>query len=157
MELDIVLILRTVATVLIILGLGYVFQKWMRQKFPTIPPPYDVDKPPNDATEEVSGLYTRVLAEGTGDSHPVATSTVTVQYTGWQTDGLMFDSSVTRGKPATFKVNQLIKGWQEGLQLMVEGENRRMWIPEDLAYGGSKGGPSGMLVFDVYLLKIHDD
>lgn len=157
MEFDPILIIRTIVTVLVVLGLGYAFQSWMRKKFPTIPPPYDVQGPPSDATEETSGLWTKVLIQGTGDTSPAADSTVTVQYTGWQTNGFMFDSSLSRGQPATFRVNQLIKGWQEGLQLMVEGENRRMWIPAELAYGeDGKGGPAGMLVFDVLLLKIHD-
>ena len=66
----------------------------------------------------------------------------------------MFDSSVVRGKPATFGLNQVIAGWTEGLQLMVEGEKRRLWIPEDLAYRGRPGAPAGMLVFDVELISI---
>ena len=79
---------------------------------------------------------------------------MTVHYSGWTTDGKLFDSSVTRGKPATFGLDQVIKGWTEGLQLMVEGEKRRFWIPEKLAYGGKAGNPAGMLVFDVELLEI---
>jgi peptidylprolyl isomerase len=66
----------------------------------------------------------------------------------------MFDSSVTRGHPATFGLNQVIAGWTEGVQLMVEGEKRRFWIPENLAYKGRPGAPKGMLVFDVELIKI---
>jgi peptidylprolyl isomerase len=65
----------------------------------------------------------------------------------------MFDSSVTRGQPATFPLGNVIAGWTEGLQLMVEGERARFWIPEKLAYQG-KQAPYGMLVFDVELLKI---
>jgi FKBP-type peptidyl-prolyl cis-trans isomerase len=78
---------------------------------------------------------------------------VTVHYTGWTTDGKMFDSSVVRGEPATFAVTEVIPGWTEGLQLMVEGEKRRFWIPEPLAYGG-RTEPKGMLVFDVELIQI---
>jgi peptidylprolyl isomerase len=65
----------------------------------------------------------------------------------------MFDSSVVRGQPATFGLNQVIAGWTEGLQLMAVGEKRRFWIPEKLAYQGMAGRPAGMLVFDVELLS----
>ena len=70
------------------------------------------------------------------------------------TETRMFDSSVTRGKPATFALNQVIAGWTEGVQLMVKGETRRFWIPQKLAYKGQSGRPQGMLVFDVELLNI---
>ena len=68
----------------------------------------------------------------------------------------MFDSSVLRGQTATFPLNRVIKGWQEGVQLMVEGEKTRFWIPAELAYAGSTrpGAPQGMLVFDVELIRI---
>jgi peptidylprolyl isomerase len=66
----------------------------------------------------------------------------------------MFESSRTSGQPATFAVNEVIAGWTEGLQMMVEGETRRLWIPEPLAYGGRPGSPQGVLVFDVELLRI---
>ena len=78
---------------------------------------------------------------------------MTVHYTGWTTDGKMFDSSVTRNMPATFPLNRVIAGWTEGVQLMVEGEKTRFWIPEKLAYKGERP-PLGMLVFDVELIKI---
>ena len=70
------------------------------------------------------------------------------------TDGKMFDSSVINKQPARFTLTGVIPGWTEGVQLMVEGEKRRFWIPEELAYKGRPGAPSGMLVFDVELLKI---
>jgi peptidylprolyl isomerase len=79
---------------------------------------------------------------------------VRVHYTGWTTDGQMFDSSVARNEPIAFGLNQVIAGWTEGVQLMVEGEKRRLWIPERLAYPGQRGAPQGMLVFDVELIKI---
>ena len=79
---------------------------------------------------------------------------VEVHYTGWTTDGKMFDSSVARGKPSSFPLNRVIKGWTEGVQLMVEGEKRRFWIPESLAYQGRAGRPAGMLVFDIELLGV---
>jgi len=116
--------------------------------------PKDVAKIPKKAKKTKSGLASRVLSKGTGTEHPVATSVVTVHYSGWTTDGKMFDSSVVRGNPATFGLNQVIPGWTEGLQLMVVGETRRIWIPEDLAYKGRAGRPAGMLVFDVELLEI---
>jgi peptidylprolyl isomerase len=97
-----------------------------------------------------------VLQKGTGKVHPLPTNRVTVHYTGWTTDGKMFDSSVTRGQPTTFGLNQVIKGWTEGVQLMVVGEKTRFWIPAELAYGTNPrpGAPSGMLVFDIELMNI---
>jgi FKBP-type peptidyl-prolyl cis-trans isomerase len=119
---------------------------------PVTPP--DVAAAPADAVHTKSGLVSEVLKAGTGKVHPKASSRVTVHYSGWTTDGKMFDSSVLRGTPATFGLGQVIPGWTEGVQLMVEGEKRRFWIPEALAYKGAPGMPAGMLVFDVELLKI---
>lgn len=116
--------------------------------------PDDVAEPPEDAEVTESGLAYRVLEEGDGEVHPTETDTVSVHYTGWQTDGEMFDSSVERGEPTSFPLNHVIDGWTEGVQLMVEGEKTRFWIPEDLAYGGQPGRPAGMLVFDVELIEI---
>src|ERR1041385_6831354 len=99
-----------------------------------IPPPPDVAAPPKDAKKTPSGLASKVIKPGTGKEHPAADELVTVNYTGWTTDGKMFDSSVTRGRAATFPLNRVIAGWTEGLQLMVVGETRRFWIPEPLAY-----------------------
>ncbi len=120
----------------------------------TIPAPADVAAPPADATRSGSGLSTKVLTAGPGTQHPRANSRVKVHYTGWTTDGQMFDSSVARDEPISFGLNQVISGWTEGVQLMVEGETRRLWIPEKLAYGGQHGAPQGMLVFDVELIRI---
>ena len=117
-------------------------------------PPLDVMAPPADATKLPSGLAYRVLQPGTGTVNPKRSSQVTVHYTGWTTDGQMFDSSVLRGQPATFGLDQVIRGWTEGVSLMVEGEKRRFWIPARLAYGNEEGKPRGTLVFDVELLKI---
>lgn len=116
-------------------------------------PPPDVAAPPADAVQTPSGLASKVVTPGTGSARPTATSRVTVHYSGWTTDGRLFDSSVTRGEPATFPLNKVIKGWTEGVQQMVVGETRRFWIPEDLAYQG-QSPPYGMLVFDVQLLEI---
>jgi FKBP-type peptidyl-prolyl cis-trans isomerase len=110
--------------------------------------------PPADAQVTASGLASKVLQAGTGSDHPLATDKVKVHYTGWTTDGKMFDSSVARGKPALFPLDKVIPGWTEGVQLMVEGEKRRLWIPEKLAYAGRADRPQGVLVFDVELLDI---
>jgi FKBP-type peptidyl-prolyl cis-trans isomerase len=120
-----------------------------------VPPvtPTDVKAPPADATKTASGLSYKVLQNGTGTRKPSATSNVEVHYTGWKTDGTMFDSSVMRGESITFPLNQVIAGWTEGVQLMVEGEKTRFWIPENLAYEG-RSEPRGMLVFDVELIRI---
>ena len=120
----------------------------------TIPAPSDVAAPPADAETTASGLASKVVDAGTGSDHPGPTSTVTVHYTGWHTSGEMFDSSVARGAPSSFPLNRVIRGWTEGVQLMVTGEKRRFWIPEELAYGGAAGFPAGMLVFDVELIAI---
>ncbi|MEW5980979.1 MAG: FKBP-type peptidyl-prolyl cis-trans isomerase [Acidobacteriota bacterium] len=119
---------------------------------PVTPP--DVAAAPADAQQTTSGLAYRVLRPGAGAAHPKSSSTVTVHYSGWTTDGQMFDSSVVRGEPASFGLNQVIKGWTEGVQLMVEGEKTRFWIPSKLAYDGAPDRPQGMLVFDVELIKI---
>jgi peptidylprolyl isomerase len=121
---------------------------------PTAPP--DVAAPPADAATTKSGLASKVIKAGTGTVHPKADSSVTVHYSGWTTDGKMFDSSVIRGAAATFPLDKVIKGWTEGVQLMVTGETRRFWIPGKLAYDGSNrpDAPKGMLVFDIELLAI---
>lgn len=116
--------------------------------------PSDVAAAPAEATVTASGLAYQILTPGTGTAHPKATSRVRVHYTGWTTDGEMFDSSVARGEPSEFNLNQVIPGWTEGVQRMVEGEKMRFWIPEKLAYNGMKGAPAGMLVFDVELIAI---
>jgi FKBP-type peptidyl-prolyl cis-trans isomerase len=122
-----------------------------------IPAPADVAAAPADAEKTASGLASKVLEKGTGKEKPGVEDSVKVHYTGWMTDGEMFDSSVKRGTPADFPLNGVIKGWTEGLQLMVVGEKRRFWIPANLAYGDTPrrpGAPHGTLVFDVELLGI---
>ena len=124
---------------------------------PQIPAPADVAAAPADAEKSATGLASKVLQKGTGTEKPNAWDKVKVHYTGWMTNGKMFDSSVQRGQPSEFPLNGVIKGWTEGLQLMVVGENRRFWIPANLAYGDTPrrpGGPAGTLVFDVELLGI---
>jgi peptidylprolyl isomerase len=114
--------------------------------------PPDVAGPPENATRRPSGLASVVLRRGTGAGHPNAASRVTVHYSGWTTDGELFDSSIPRDEPATFPLSRVIAGWTEGVQLMVIGEQRRFWIPEELAYQGREGSPAGMLVFDIELI-----
>lgn len=123
---------------------------------PGIPPPPDVAAPPANATKTASGIAWIIVKPGTGTIHPKPTSTVKVHYTGWKTNGEMFDSSVQRGQPAEFPLDQVIKGWTEGVQLMVLGEKRRFWIPGPLAYDliPDPTAPKGMLVFDIELLDI---
>src|SRR5205814_9125605 len=119
----------------------------------TIPAPPDVASAPADATKSSSGLASKVITKGSGKDHPTKDDVVVVQYTGWKTDGTMFDSSVGKGKPAIFGVSRVIAGFGEGLQLMVTGEKRRLWIPEALAYRGQRE-PKGMLVLDVELIDV---
>jgi peptidylprolyl isomerase len=119
-----------------------------------IPAPPDVAAAPADAEVTASGLASKVLTPGTGTDHPAASDQVKVHYTGWTTDGKMFDSSYSRGTPTTFQLTKVIPGWTEGLQLMTEGESRRFWIPKKLAYRGAPDKPEGMLVFDIDLLEI---
>jgi FKBP-type peptidyl-prolyl cis-trans isomerase len=120
-----------------------------------IPAPPDVAAPPADAIRTPSGLASKVLTPGRGTRHPRPNSRVRVHYTGWTTDGKLFDSSVTRGEPASFSLDGVIPGWTEGVQMMVEGEKRRFWIPAKLAYEGG-GGPQGILVFDIELIRIEN-
>lgn len=104
-----------------------------------------------------SGLQYIVDKEGTG-AQPTATDEVTVHYTGKLLDGTVFDSSVSRGEPATFPLNRVIPGWTEGVQLMKEGGKYTFFIPSDLAYG-PQGVPNAIpphatLIFDVELIKV---
>lgn len=123
---------------------------------PKVEAPADVAAAPADAKKTASGLAYKVLKPGDG-AKPSGTSTVRVHYSGWTTDGKLFDSSVKRGQPATFPLNAVIKGWTEGVQLMAVGEKTRFWIPAEMAYGETParpGAPAGMLVFDIELLEI---
>ncbi len=104
-----------------------------------------------------SGLQYKVIKPGTGAS-PKASDTVEVNYRGTLIDGTEFDSSFSRGQPATFQVGGVIKGWTEALQAMKEGAKWQIFVPADLAYGergaGGKIGPNATLIFEVELLKI---
>lgn len=104
-----------------------------------------------------SGLQYKVLSKGAGDEHPKASDRVRVHYHGTLIDGTVFDSSVDRGEPIEFSLNQVIRGWTEGLQLMVVGEKTRLFIPSELGYGNRPSGiiePGSVLIFDVELLGI---
>ncbi|MDE0825299.1 MAG: FKBP-type peptidyl-prolyl cis-trans isomerase [Akkermansiaceae bacterium] len=120
--------------------------------------PADVAVAPPEAEVTSTGLASKVLEPGQGSEQPSASDQVKVHYSGWTTDGELFDSSVVRGEPVTFGLGQVIPGWTEGLQLMTKGETRRFWIPAELAYGVNPppGAPAGMLVFDVELMGINE-
>jgi peptidylprolyl isomerase len=118
------------------------------------PPPPDVAKPPGDAKKSAKGVFYKVLKTGKGGPKPKPSDAVKVIYTGWSTDGRMFDSSVIKAQPAEFSLNGVIAGWTEGIGLMSVGDKMRFWIPEELAYKGQPSRPQGMLVFDVELLEI---
>ena len=136
------------------LDLGLVFDTELVEIIHRPTTPADVAAPPADATKTESGLAYKVLQPGSGDKQPKRSSTVVVHYSGWTTDGKMFDSSVLRGAPAEFPLNAVIKGWTEGLQLMKTGEKTRFWIPAKLAYPNDPSKPQGMLVFDIELIAI---
>jgi len=121
---------------------------------PMPPAPSDVSDPPEDAQWTDSGLATRMLKAGSGEKKPGADSVVSAHYTGWTRGGKGFDSSVARGRPATFPLKRMPAGFSEGIQLMTVGEERRMWIPQNLAFEGKPGRPPGMVVFDVELREI---
>ncbi len=106
-----------------------------------------------------SGLQYLVIDKGEGTENPKASDRVRVHYHGTLIDGSVFDSSVARGKPIDFGLNQVIKGWTEGLQLMVAGEKTRFFIPSDLAYGNRGAGaigPGSVLIFEVKLIAINE-
>lgn len=104
-----------------------------------------------------SGLQYQVISEGTGKK-PMATDMVTVHYHGTTIDGTVFDSSVDRGQPASFGLNQVIPGWTEGVQLMSVGSKYKFFIPENLAYGAQSPSPVikpySTLIFEVELISI---
>jgi peptidylprolyl isomerase len=124
--------------------------------------PADAAAPAAAPTDEekttASGLKYKVLKSGTGTVHPKATDTVTVHYHGTLLNGKVFDSSVQRGTPASFPLNQVIKGWTEGVQLMKVGDKFKFTIPAELAYGANSPSPdippNSPLVFEVELLGI---
>jgi peptidylprolyl isomerase len=143
------------SAVLVLMLIGAAVAAGQSQSGP-IPAPPDVAAPPADAITTPSGLAYKVLRVGLGSIHPGPRNSVTVHYTGWTTDGKMFESSYQSGRAATFQVDGVIKGWTELLQLMTVKEKCRVWIPGRLAYGDkpTDGSPAGMLVFEIELLDI---
>ena len=116
--------------------------------------PADVAAPPASARDGGDGLRFCIVRRGTSTERPTRESHVRVHYTGWTTDGQMFDSSYARGEPARFGVTEVIRGWTDSLLHMSVGQVRRVWIPQELAYAGREGMPAGMLVFDIELVAI---
>jgi len=120
------------------------------------PAPADVAKPPAGAQKSPKGVFYRVLKAGKGGAKPKPTDSVKVNYTGWTTDGRMFDSSELKGAPAEFGLNGVVAGWTDVIPLMSPGDKWRVWIPDELAYKGAPGRPQGMLVFDIELVEVKD-
>lgn len=117
-------------------------------------PPDNLRLPPANALRTASGLRYVILKRGTGSTHPLPTSTVVIDYIGWDFQGRVFDSSLPRGEPSRFPLLGLIPGWQEGVPLMSPGDSFRFWIPGKLAYDSAPEGgdsPRGKLVFDITL------
>lgn len=115
--------------------------------------PPDVHAPPPDAARTEKGVFYKILQRGAGPK-PRSSSVVAVIYTGWTTEGVMVDSSVTRGGPMEFDLRKVIPGWTDGICHMRVGDRARFWIDEDMTYQGRRGGPRGMLVFDIELVGI---
>ncbi|QIR15342.1 FKBP-type peptidyl-prolyl cis-trans isomerase [Shewanella aestuarii] len=108
--------------------------------------------------QTLSGLQYEVLTKSDNTEHPTAQSNVTVHYHGTLIDGTVFDSSVDRGQTIAFSLNQVIKGWTEGVQLMTVGDKFRFYIPSQLAYGNRSTGKiqgGSVLIFDVELFEIN--
>jgi peptidylprolyl isomerase len=148
---------RLVAVVVVAAALGGCRLKEEEAPMPVIAAPPDVAAAPADASVTASGLASKVLQPGNSNVRPTATSTVRVHYTGWTTNGEMFDRSVARGEPYETNLDSVIAGWTQGVQLMVVGERRRFWIPAKLAYGDTNPNPqlpTGTLVFDIELLGV---
>ena len=117
-------------------------------------PPRSFTTPPEDAETTISGAHSRRIAEGTGKSKPGASDVALMEWTGWTTNGVTFDSTVYRGRPTAFPLDKILAPFADVVREMVEGEKRQVWIPADLAAGQWPGAPKGQLVFEVELLKI---
>src|ERR1051325_7872121 len=111
------------------------------QRLPDIPAPTDLAAPPAEAVRSPSGLISRTVTPGTGTETPQDTDFVTVHYTGWTSEGRLFDSSYARNMPSMFALNRVMAGWRECVLLMKVGETRRCWVPQDLAFKGQPGRP----------------
>jgi peptidylprolyl isomerase len=123
--------------------------------------PANVGAIPEEAQRSDSGLAWVVLTESAGDAHPGEGDIVVMNFIGWTADGKLVQESLSNGRPASIRFGALFPGWREGLQLMVAGEKRRLWIPGKLAHGEAEPGappaedgpPLGMLVYDVELIS----
>ena len=116
------------------------------------------NKKDDSVIAKMSGLQYQVIVKGEGKTKPISSDSVTAHYHGTFINGDVFDSSATRGRPITFKLNQVMPGWKEGLKMMVIGDKFRFFIPAHLAYGKKKHGkiPSGsLLIFEIELLAIN--
>lgn len=126
----------------------------LRAMTPPPPVPKDVAAPPADAKKTARGVFYKQLKPGTGTTTPAGKDRVKVHYTGWTTDGRLFDSSIVRGEVAVMALDRSLVGLADGLGTMTIGSKARLWVPVELAYENAPGAPKGMLVFDVDLLDI---
>ncbi|UGA57160.1 FKBP-type peptidyl-prolyl cis-trans isomerase [Vibrio sp. VB16] len=148
--------------VILVLAAFFIYRTWNNHKIADANVAIGQTFLENNANEEgvittESGLQYKVLQEGTGTENPTATSKVKVHYHGTLIDGTVFDSSVDRNEPISFGLNQVIKGWTEGVQTMVVGQKIRLFVPSNLGYGKGGSGPippASVLIFDVELLEI---
>ncbi|MCG6201121.1 FKBP-type peptidyl-prolyl cis-trans isomerase [Psychromonas antarctica] len=154
---------KIIIVALILVALFFVFQRFSSSKNAPqniqIGVEFLADNGQQEGVESTaSGLQYVILTKGEGTVHPTAKSNVKVHYHGTLIDGTVFDSSVDRGEPISFGLNQVIAGWTEGVQLMVVGDKFRFYIPSNLAYGNRAAGkiPAGsLLIFDVELIAIN--
>lgn len=119
------------------------------------PPPVDLKTPPRNATRTPSGVAILVLKQGTGTKHPSLSSWVTLNYSGWTSDGKLFETTTMTGHPGVFLLSTVLPGWRKALPEMVTGEKARVWIPSALAYGNApmeRNAPAGDLVYEIELL-----
>ena len=120
------------------------------------PTPRSLKSAPPTARRLASGLAIEILRKGKGTQHPLEESQVKLAFSGWTADGRLIESSVMAHRPAVFSVAGVIRGWREALLQMVVGDEVRLWIPRDLAYGPKplRGQPKGDLVYELSLLEI---
>ncbi|MCP4447467.1 MAG: FKBP-type peptidyl-prolyl cis-trans isomerase [Myxococcales bacterium] len=112
---------------------------------------------PETAYKTDSGLNFVVFGRGESHVHPMSSTAVTVHYEGRTADGEVFDSSIARGEPTSFSLEQVVPGLREGVKLMTVGDTFRFWIPEKDAYRGAPGKPAGLLIFDVELIDMEPE
>jgi len=125
--------------------------------FSAPPTPADLARPPHEAQKLRSGVVMQILKPGSGEIHPSETSWLMLDYTGWTSDGTLFESTILADHPRLIQFGMALPGWQEALAAMVPGEKVRLWVPAMLAYGEhpqSKAMPAGSLVYDLEILEI---